>query len=688
MPSTPTGEHALAGVDAPVRFGKYTLLTRLATGGMGEVYVAQMGGAAGFEKQVVIKRILPQLANDEQFVRMFLDEARITAQLNHPNICQVFELGEIQGEYYIAMEYLEGLPLSRLIHKHSFRGIDLRVVAGIMVQACEGLAYAHDFRDPTRRIDGVVHRDVSPQNLFVTAPGLVKVLDFGVAKLYREGSKTVTVSSKGKHLYMSPEQVNGEPIDQRSDLFALAAVMFEALTGRNLFGRATQFLTLQAIVTGDRPRIREVRSDVPAAVEEVFERALSLNPADRFPTGRALAEALAFALSSMGGPASIIELAHFVQREHVDELSSERQRIRRASAWVQSSRASSELLPMPTAEDDLSRIEGDLDVIDEQDADDAAETRREYSGEYTDEHSDEHSDHGRYAGQDALDQPTIEAPARLTPSPSSVRPVAFVRLNAQHEVADYFDLRTQRWRRYLRWAVVATITLAAALWFGRDLLGFDVWAMIRNAVGSGDGATADVPAQPAGAAATPGAGSDTKSDGTSNAGAGGASSPGQGTRPGTGPDGETDNRPAVGRVDQPPPAAGAALPATTGQRPGANVPAGGEPAVAPPAGSQPAPGSSGSSGSSGSAGATGVEPGLAEEQRDLADGYFTVDAQPYAEIFIDGKKMGLTPLVKIPLEPGRHRVRAVAVETGETEAFRIQISSKKVVTKQITFTDD
>ncbi|HWN71702.1 MAG TPA: serine/threonine-protein kinase, partial [Haliangium sp.] len=273
MPSTPTGELALAGVDAPIRFGKYTLLTRLATGGMGEVYVAQMGGAAGFEKQVVIKRILPQLANDEQFVQMFLDEARITAQLNHPNICQVFELGEINGEYYIAMEYLEGLPLSRLILKHAVGGIDLRVVLGIMIQACEGLAYAHDFRDPARRIDGVVHRDVSPQNLFVTAPGLVKVLDFGVAKLYREGSKTVTVSTKGKHLYMSPEQVNGDRIDQRSDLFALATVMFEALTGRSLFGRATQFLTLQAIVTGDRPRIREVRSDVPAAVEDVLERA-------------------------------------------------------------------------------------------------------------------------------------------------------------------------------------------------------------------------------------------------------------------------------------------------------------------------------------------------------------------------------------------------------------------------------
>jgi eukaryotic-like serine/threonine-protein kinase len=665
MPSTPTGEHALAGVDAPVRFGKYTLLTRLATGGMGEVYVAQMGGAAGFEKQVVIKRILPQLANDEQLVRMFLDEARITAQLNHPNICQVFELGEIDGEYYIAMEYLEGLPLSRLIHKHSLGGIDLRVVAGIMVQACEGLAYAHDFRDPTRRIDGVVHRDVSPQNLFVTAPGLIKVLDFGVAKLYREGSKTVTVSSKGKHLYMSPEQVNGEPIDQRSDLFALATVMFEALTGRNLFGRATQFLTLQAIVTGDRPRIREVRSDIPAAVEDVFERALSLNPADRYPTGRALAEALALALSPMGGPASIIELAHFVQREHVEDLSSERIRIRRASAWVQSgNRQSSELPPPPVAEDDLSRIEDDLDVIEESDA---GATHRGYSSEYGD---DQHDDDEYGDDEKTGEQPALQAPYRPAPSPSSTRPVAFVRLNAQEEVADYFDLRTQRWRRYLRWAVVATITLAAALWFGRDLLGLDVWALMRDLLGSRADVTADAPAQAGSDGASPG----TKAGAKSDTGPGARSDAKSSREPGA----ESDNGPATARGGEPAAAgdgASAAPPAETAQRPEADAPRAGEPAVTPAAaGNQPS--------------GTMPEDAPPDEQRDLADGYFTVDAQPYAEIYIDGKKMGLTPLIKIPLEPGRHRVRAVAVETGETETFRIQVPPKKTVTKQIKFTDD
>ena len=658
MPSTPTGELVLAGLDSPVRFGKYTLLTRLATGGMGEVYVAQMGGAAGFEKQVVIKRILPQLAGDAQFVRMFLDEARITAQLNHPNICQVFELGESDGEYYIAMEYLQGLPLSRLIHKHAAGGIDLRVVAGIMVQACEGLTYAHDFHDPARRIDGVVHRDVSPQNLFVTAPGLVKVLDFGVAKLYREGSQTVTVSTKGKHLYMSPEQVNGDPIDQRSDLFALATVMYEALTGQALFGRPTQYLTLQAIVTGDRPRLRALRPDIPAAVEEVLDRALSLKAVDRFPSGRAMAEALTFAISSLGGPASIIELAQFVQREHVDELSSERMRIQRASARVPASRLSSEL-PVPALEDDLTRIEDDLEVIDEREAgegydDDDYDDYDDYDDEdYDDDGVIEADDTAHDAvydqayDDDAGEAPTMEAPPRLAPSRSS-RPLEFVRLNAQDEVADYFDLRTQRWRRYLRWVLVASITLAAALWFGRDWLGLQASAPAPDLDAPGA-----IPSQ-----ADPG-----RVDEVAGA--------------------AQDSRPAMGRGDDPDrprgDQAGAAPPADTRPGTGGDTRAGERDVEPPPdddRGARPRRGT----------GRQGAR-ASADEPRELADGYFTIDAQPYAEIYVDGTKVGLTPLVMFPLEPGRHRVRAVAVESGKSESFRIQILPKKVVTRQIRFTD-
>ncbi len=625
MSSTPTGELGLIGVDAPVRFGKYTLLTRLATGGMGEVYVAQMGGTAGFEKQVVIKRILPQLARDQHFVRMFLDEARITAQLNHPNICQVFDLGEIDGEYYIAMEYLEGLPLSRLIQKHAAGGIELRVAMGILVQACEGLAYAHDFRDPARRIEGVVHRDVSPQNLFVTAPGLVKVLDFGVAKLYREGSQTVTVSTKGKHLYMAPEQVNGDSVDQRSDTFALATVMFEALTGQSVFGRATQFLTLQAIVNGDRPRIRALRPDVPAAVEAVFERALSLKPDDRFPTARAMGEAFTFAISSLGGPASNIELAQFVQREHVDELSSERARIQRASARILPSLQERPTDVMPVVDEDVERLDHELDSVD---------------------------DH-----ESSYDEPTVEAPSALRPSN---RAIEFVRVNTQDEVRDYFELEPQPWRRYLRWALVASITVGAALWFGRGYL--------QRAPAAEDWLATDSDLLPsATTGTTAGEAAETGRRGADRTAPDERPGAGQEARPGDGQPGGTGERvQAPGAAVTPPEEAGGAVdpdqPDDAEDKDRQRRPRVREPERR--------------------------EPERREPERREEDGYFTIDARPYAEVYIDGKKLGLTPLVKIPLAPGRHKVRAVAVESGEVQAFRIQVTPRKTLTRQVTFPGD
>ncbi len=182
---------------SPYRFGKYTLLAKLAQGGMGEVFAALLSGEAGFEKLVVIKRILPHLAEDPRFVSMFLAEARVTASLTHPNICQVFELGQIDGEYYLAMEYLEGVSLARLIRQNANRGLDLRLAAGIVCQMLEGLQFAHCFRQPGQGMVGIVHRDLSPSNVFVTSAGLVKVLDFGVAKVQAPGATTAT-GLKGK----------------------------------------------------------------------------------------------------------------------------------------------------------------------------------------------------------------------------------------------------------------------------------------------------------------------------------------------------------------------------------------------------------------------------------------------------------------------------------------------------------
>jgi serine/threonine protein kinase len=212
---------------------------------MAEIFLARLQGAAGFEKLVCIKRILPHLARDRQFVAMFLAEARIASQISHPNVCQVFELGEIEGSYYIAMEYLEGVPLGCFRRAVGGAPPDPRLVSGIAVQACEGLHHAHQLKHPDGSVMEVVHRDISPQNLFVTIDGIVKVLDFGIAKSRGGKVRTSTGTIKGTYAYMSPEQLRGQQIDRRTDVFAMGIAMWETLSGRYLFKRDTEFLTFR-----------------------------------------------------------------------------------------------------------------------------------------------------------------------------------------------------------------------------------------------------------------------------------------------------------------------------------------------------------------------------------------------------------------------------------------------------------
>ncbi|HYU15398.1 MAG TPA: serine/threonine-protein kinase, partial [Candidatus Acidoferrum sp.] len=318
---------------SPYRFGKYTLLAKLAQGGMGEVFAALLTGEAGFEKVVVIKRILPGLAEDPRFVSMFLTEARVTASLTHPNICQVFELGQIDGEYYLAMEYLEGVSLAGLIRRSVGRGLDVRVAAGVLCQALEGLQFAHCFRQPGHGIQGIIHRDMSPSNVFVTSAGLVKVLDFGVAKVSHHSVTTAT-GLKGKYPYMSPEQIRSQEVDGRADLFAVGVLLYEAVTGLSLFHRANDFETLFAVVEGPRPPASESRPDLPLGVEEVIDRALRVSREERFASAREMGEALARAVAPLGGPATIGQLADLVRRDCADEVEDERERIHNATSYL------------------------------------------------------------------------------------------------------------------------------------------------------------------------------------------------------------------------------------------------------------------------------------------------------------------------------------------------------------------
>jgi serine/threonine protein kinase len=299
-------------------FGKYTLVAKLATGGMAEIFLARLLSDGGFEKLVCIKRILPHLAKDPQFVAMFLDEARVVARISHPNVCQVFELGEISGQYYIAMEYLAGVPLSVFRRRDYYPASpDPRLVAGFGVQACEGLHHAHQLKGANGEQLGVVHRDISPQNLFVTLDGIVKVLDFGIAKVQDQSVRTSTGAVKGTYCYMSPEQLRGEKVDRRADIWALGTVLWETLAQRHLFKRETEFLTFQAITSDPIPDICEVRPDVPPLVGDAIARAISRDREARFATARALGEALAQAVGPLGGVFGAAALGEDIERSFV-----------------------------------------------------------------------------------------------------------------------------------------------------------------------------------------------------------------------------------------------------------------------------------------------------------------------------------------------------------------------------------
>jgi eukaryotic-like serine/threonine-protein kinase len=274
----------------------------LARGGMAEVFLARMSGVGGFAKLLVIKRMLPHLNDDPEFHEMFLNEGRVAARLNHPNVCQVYELGEVDGEMFLAMEYLEGLAWGELVATvPRGRAIELRVAASVIGQVCEGLRYAHEFTDVDGTPMPIVHRDVSPQNLFITTEGVCKLLDFGVSKVLTEGSRTRTGMLKGKLPYMAPEQIRGEPIDARADVFSMGVVLWEALTGSRLFQLDSDYKIWKAITEGEIPRVTSLVAGLPPQIDHVVERALERDLTHRYPSIRAFATDLRDAANRAGG---------------------------------------------------------------------------------------------------------------------------------------------------------------------------------------------------------------------------------------------------------------------------------------------------------------------------------------------------------------------------------------------------
>jgi eukaryotic-like serine/threonine-protein kinase len=273
-------------------FGRYRLLGLLGEGGMGRLYIAERRGVRGFVKIVALKLILPHLADSAHLRDMFLNEARIAARLEHPNIVATYELGEVEGKYFISMEYLPGEDLSAVIGRcQGGPTVPIEIAAGLAQQVAKGLHYAHDVRDGQGRLVGLVHRDVSPRNIFVTYHGGVKLLDFGMVR-NPAGPKSVPGVFKGKYGYCAPEQLDGGRIDRRTDVFCLGIVLWECLTGARLFDVGTDVETIDAVRSRRIERPGAWRPEVPRPLEEIVMRALAREPAQRYQSAQEMAEEL------------------------------------------------------------------------------------------------------------------------------------------------------------------------------------------------------------------------------------------------------------------------------------------------------------------------------------------------------------------------------------------------------------
>jgi serine/threonine protein kinase len=299
---------------SPITFGRYTLEHRLARGGMGEVFSARMKGPAGFEKKVVIKRMLPHLAESPEFVERFLDEGRLVVQLTHGNIAQVFDMGNVDGSYFLAMEYVEGTDLRRLLRRihANDEQMPIALVMHTIAQVAKGLEYAHTRTNDSEENLGIIHRDVSPSNVMVSRHGEIKLLDFGIAKATSRVTESISGSLHGKFLYMSPEQAAGRPLDHRSDLFSLGTCAYEALTSTRPFTGDSDLRILELVRKGEHRKPTDIRPEIPTLVEAIVERCLKVDPDKRFESANQLHREIIEALAELRVVVSSSDLATFV----------------------------------------------------------------------------------------------------------------------------------------------------------------------------------------------------------------------------------------------------------------------------------------------------------------------------------------------------------------------------------------
>lgn len=345
-------------------FGRYRELALLGHGGMARVVLAALPGAAGVQKLLVIKEMLPELARDPEFIGLFTDEARVATRLDHPNLIQTYEFNEHDGHYFFAMEYLEGQPYSAFVAKLGAR-VPLAIHLHVLTRVLAGLHYAHELTDLAGKPLGIVHRDVSPQNVFLCYGGAIKLVDFGIAKADGAQVKTKTGVFRGKVGYAAPEQIGGVRVDRRADIFAVGVLLWEALARRRITqGETNEAVVIQRRVAGLDPKIADVAPEAPPALLAICARAMAHDRDARFQTARDMQIALEAFIEESGLRATDAEVGETVahvfeaERSHVRKLVQERLRA------PQSTRLPTPrlVIPTPLAVDDPVMTEASVSI--------------------------------------------------------------------------------------------------------------------------------------------------------------------------------------------------------------------------------------------------------------------------------------------------------------------------------------
>ena len=300
---------------------RYHVIEKIDMGGMAEIYRGRATSLEGIEKEVAIKRVLPQLTRNEKFIAMFLDEARLSMHLNHANIVQVFDVGRADQTYFIVMEFVNGFNLRKIFQQANERNVSvpIEIAVYIAMKVCDGLGYAHEKKDSDGRPLHIVHRDVSPPNALVSRSGEVKLTDFGLAKAVSQMEETDPGIVKGKFSYLAPETAGGKDVDHRADIFAVGIILFELLTNRRLFLGATDAETVELVEAAEIPSISKLNPDVPRELQLILEEALARSPKNRFPSAKVFSQRLASWLASENLTVTPHDVAEYLERLFSDK---------------------------------------------------------------------------------------------------------------------------------------------------------------------------------------------------------------------------------------------------------------------------------------------------------------------------------------------------------------------------------